>query len=303
MKPVRFPRALLPALAIAAFASGCLDSVIGPIGPGPVTPERNPYIRQDSSGDGGQSIGARRHESTSPTNAGREPDAKRFPCIRVEETLRVHVDVANTPHGFSIAEEHLAALRDALARARFTQDWDAASDREDVLVALRASRTVADRFGEYEVHEGDIRVSVTVPVLSGKVVGDKLFHGKGARALGGDAADRALADVIVPHVVRWVRGNVTPETVGIAAEGYTIQYDGADPEENQRHAQAFLRRVQGMDGVLEARIVGQNDGRGSVSFRFVYLPAKFPGGLVNVAVLTDPLLQLSPSSGTPDISR
>lgn len=290
-------------LAFSVLATGCTST----IGPWPGPSGGNPWVGRPVVGvpsaqaaDTGSVPSGSAGNPASGAGLGIAPmPEKFFPCTRVEESVRVRVDVRGMEYGADLAEREFSALRDTLAKRRFSLDWTADSGKEDVLVALRAARTVYDRFGEFEIHEGDIRATVTVPILDGRLVGDEKFEGRGERALGEAAADRSLADVLVPQVVKWVSETVTPEKIGIAVETYSIAYDSANPEKNQDHAQEFLRRIQSMDGVLEARILSQNDWCGVVQFRFVYLPAKFPGGLINKAVLTDFRLQLTPSVPTP----
>ena len=293
------PGASLAAAALAALAAGC-TSDFAVIGPFPTTTQGNPWIGAPAP----VSAPAQAAPAVAPADgaAAAPLPVKSFPCTRLESAVRVHVDVRALPYASDIAERALSGLRDTLSRRGFMLDWDAASGKEDVLVSVRADRRVADRFGEFETHEADVRATVTVPSLEGKVLGDEMFHAEGIRALGEAAADRALAEAAVPRLSAWMERTITPETIGVATETYAVAYGIDDPEGNQGHARALLARAASLDGVLEARIVSQDDWRGTVAFRFVYLAEKFPDGLVNAIVLTDPQLQYTPSEPAPKVA-
>lgn len=301
-------RACFAAAVSAALLAGC-SSNYAVIGPFPTRTGRNPWIGAPDE------AGANLEVPAAPAAAGQAGESaatdggpavaprtlKRFPCTQLAGTVRVRVDSTAMPWAADLAERGLSDLRDSLARNGFTIDWASESGREDVLVSVRAERKTTDRFGEFETHEADIRATVTVTALAGKVLGDRMFHVDGSRALGEAAADRALADAAVPLLRDWIGRTLSTESIGLAVETCSVSYDAADPEGNQRHARALLARVTSMDGVLDARIVAQDDWRGTVRFRFVYLPEKFPGGLLNAVVRSDPSLQYTPTTPTPRV--
>ena len=204
-------------------------------------------------------------------------------CKIVPARVKISTKVRDS-ESFPLADRIDTAVRGALSKAGCLVDIGAeARDAvvlADAVVVLEVSRTVYDKSGEYEVHEGKVDVSVIKTASGGAALAGKTsVEERGARKLGPAAADRDLAGKLEGPVVAWLKKTVETDAPGTRAVELELRL--AKPistAADMAVVDRFLQPFSLLDGVRFHRLAMRDDAGGRLRFFVVYDDGKFPGG-------------------------
>ena len=190
------------------------------------------------------------------------------------------------PESEALAGRIDTAVRGALSDAGY--DVSAGAEVRDTVVladetvTLEVSRTVYDKSGEYEVHEGKVDVSVCRKARGGAVLAGKTsVEERGARKLGPASADKDLAGKLAGPVVEWLKKTLERGAPDVCAAELELRL--AKPISTAADAATvdrFLQPFSLLDGVRFHKLAMRDDAGGRLRFFVVYDRSKFPGGFV-----------------------
>lgn len=203
------------------------------------------------------------------------------------------------------ADEHSGSLATSL---KSSIEGDFASRGFDVFaegdvdsfVTLSVSRRETARLSDWRVYEGLVDGRVTDAVTGGLIAANQ-FKATGERALDDVKAEESVRDALSHDIRAWL-ANVLPSTKIALPIGSTPPdqaetiiklrpaKNSEDPADVLRVQRRFMDAVARHSGIASCVLVGEAPNLKEYSFKVVYQPASFPGGLLNTIVLDEPYL-------------
>lgn len=198
--------------------------------------------------------------------------AGRADAAHLNAALRMQSSGAFGPAAAAAVEQ---ALANQLAAYGYRVEPGTPPDLE---VGVVLDTTWFDQSGNFYV--GEIQGQVEV-----RRSGDRRLIASGAESVRGQRvldegpAARAAASSFTRWASGWLEPQLAPAKLGLAADNIEIQL-GSDFQV-RNYVPTFINEVRSVPGVIDVRVVEQDNARRLVTFRVVYRPDDMPEGLYN----------------------
>lgn len=180
-----------------------------------------------------------------------------------------------------VASDLITLVENDLVERKFKMTGGTA----DITVRLITKVDEYAAFGEYKVFEGDVRASA-IREYDGNPLGKQKFSERGDRKLGEKDALESLAEKLGKKVSPWIAKQTVADQLGIAAAEITVSWTAFSELFGRKrgdYARTFVKTVnkKNVPGVLFSELVSENNPARQQTFRVVYIPERFPEGLMN----------------------
>jgi len=188
----------------------------------------------------------------------------------------------------ALADRIGSATRSELAKLGYTVDGAGTTNVE---LVVTVTRTSYDKLGDYNVFDGRARMEARLQGQDARTLAETTVEEHGARGLGVAAAERKLADKMIPSVQTWLAKSLNTDALGLASECFTLAFAeqrtvAGDISVNER----FRRAIAGLKGVCSADVIASDPQKGVATFRVIYEKKVIRNNVSTVLFLEHPEL-------------
>lgn len=166
----------------------------------------------------------------------------------------------------------------------------------DTEVTLSVSRREAARLSDWRVYDGAVDAKV---IAGGKLVANQAFKARGERASDEEGAEASIAEKLSRDISIWLAKVLPAKKVALptgelppALATATVMIRPSSmsekPSDVLRVQRRFMDAVASHPGILSCTLDKENQKLREFTFRVVFEPQSFPGGLLNTIVLSEP---------------
>ena len=198
--------------------------------------------------------------------------AGRSDAARLNASLKVYGIGDFGAAASAVVEQELS---NRMAAYGYRVDTGAPADLE---VGVSLETTWFDRSGNFLV--GEIAGQVDVRRSGdGRLIASGAETTRGQRVLDEGPATRAAATAFSRWAAGWLEPQLAPAKLGLAADDIEIQL--SSDSQMRDYASTFVSEVRQVPGVVDVRVVSQDNARRLLTFRVVYRSDDIPEGLYN----------------------
>ena len=228
-------------------------------------------------------------ESGEPV-AGAIVDGKIDPnIVPKNQAMNVVVTVFRADDGSAALADRIgSAARSELAKLGYTVDG---AGETNVELSVTVTRTSFDKLGEYNVFDGTARLTARLVGSDERTLAETTVEEHGTRGLGVAAAERKLADKMIPNVNAWLAKSLNTDALGLASECFTLNFaEQKDVVGDISVSELFRRAIAGLKGVRSVSVIANDPNKGAATFRAIYDKKTIRNSIVNVLFLEHPEL-------------
>lgn len=205
------------------------------------------------------------------------------------QAMNVVVTVFRADDGSAALADRIgSAARSELAKLGYTVDG---ASETNVELSVTVTRTPFDKLGDYNVFDGTARLTARLVGSDERTLAETTIEEHGTRGLGVAAAERKLADKMIPNVNAWLAKSLNTDALGLVSECFTLTFaEQQNVAGDISVSESFRRAIAGIKGVRSASVIASDSVKGAATFRVIYDKKTIRNSVANVLFLEHPEL-------------